>query len=223
MNRVKGFLMLLALISGILVRAQQNDCKVLMEPISASYSGKCKNGLAHGKGIAQGTDHYEGQFSKGLPAGTGIYTWADGTYYDGQWREGMKNGKGTLVARDSVLSGFWKDDRYVGKKAISPYKVTYSLSVPRYTFSKTSPSGSLIRLRIMQGGSDNTAIEDFSIAYSSGDEYRNGPYFCVQNIRFPVDVKVKYRAWNQLHTSQFNVIFEFTVTEPGTWDVMVSN
>ncbi len=223
MNQVKGLFFLIAIISGISVHAQQNTCKVLMESISASYSGNCKNGLANGMGIAQGIDHYQGQFSKGLPNGQGIYTWADGSYYEGQWKAGMKEGKGTMKNKDSVLTGFWENDQFAGEKIVAPYKVTYTLSVPRHTFSKSSRVGNLIRLRIMQGGSDNVTIEDFSMSYTSGDEYRNGPYFCIQNITFPVDVKVKYRAWNQLRTSQFNVIFEFTITEPGTWDVMVSN
>ena len=48
------------------LRAQQNDCKVLLESISGTYEGKCKNGLAHGKGIAQGTDRYEGTFVCGF-------------------------------------------------------------------------------------------------------------------------------------------------------------
>jgi len=223
MYHVKGVLLLIAIISGTYVHAQPSTCKVLMESISATYSGKCRKGLAHGMGIAQGIDHYRGQFNKGLPNGQGIYTWSDGSYYDGQWKAGMKEGKGKMIFADSVVTGFWKNDQFVGEMVDAPYKVIYSLSVPRYSFSKSSPAGYLIRLRIMQGGSDNATIEDFSLAYTSGDEYRNGPYFCVQNITFPVDVKVKYRAWNQLRTSQFNVIFEFTISEPGTWDVTISN
>lgn len=82
------------------LRAQQNDCKVLLESISGTYEGKCKNGLAHGKGIAQGTDRYEGTFVKGLPSGRGVYKWADGSFYDGEWKDGKKEGKGKLVKKD---------------------------------------------------------------------------------------------------------------------------
>ena len=38
----------------------QETCKVLKPEISGSYLGDCKKGLANGKGIARGTDGYEG-------------------------------------------------------------------------------------------------------------------------------------------------------------------
>ncbi|HEX5742262.1 MAG TPA: hypothetical protein VFY09_00005, partial [Flavobacteriaceae bacterium] len=47
----------------------QSDCKVLNDSINQSYAGKCKKGLAYGKGIAKGIDTYEGNFKNGLPHG----------------------------------------------------------------------------------------------------------------------------------------------------------
>jgi len=47
----------------------QDDCKVLIPEISGQYVGKCKKGLAHGKGLAIGIDRYEGSFKKGYPEG----------------------------------------------------------------------------------------------------------------------------------------------------------
>jgi len=223
MHNIKRLIFISVLISCTCAHAQQNNCKVVMASISESYSGKCKKGFAQGKGIAQGIDHYEGQFNKGLPDGMGIYTWLDGTYYDGQMKKEMKEGKGKMVYEDSVVAGYWKNDRFVGDQLIPSYHVTYTMSVTRYTMTKTSQTSNGIRLRILMGGTENTTIEDFSLAYDSGEEYRTGPIIGIQNVRFPVDVKVKYRSWNKLHTSQYNVIFEFTITEPGTWDVMISN
>jgi len=43
----------------------QNRCKVLKKEISSEYHGKCKKGLAHGKGKADGIDSYYGHFTKG--------------------------------------------------------------------------------------------------------------------------------------------------------------
>lgn len=51
----------------------QQDCMVLKPEIAGKYMGKCKDGLAHGKGKAQGNDTYMGQFSKGLPHGMGTF------------------------------------------------------------------------------------------------------------------------------------------------------
>lgn len=220
---VNRLFLILILIFGYHVYAQQSDCKVIVANISGSYSGGCKNGLAHGKGIAQGIDRYEGQFRKGMPNGNGTYTWADGTLYEGQWENGIREGKGKMVYADSLVTGYWMGDRYVGKKLIPPYKITRSMSVSRSTIKKSVSSFDGVRIKFMQGGSDNTNIQDLSLVYSSGDEYRNGYIYGIQNTLFPLDVKIRYRSWNMLRTSQFNVSFEFTINEPGIWDVVITN
>ncbi len=203
--------------------AQQQECKVLMQSISGTYSGECRKGLAHGKGIARGRDYYEGQFIKGLPDGTGIYRWAGGIYYEGKLEKGLRHGEGKMVYPDSVVTGIWKEDRYAGKELIPPYEIISSMSVTRYTISKIKAQNYNIKVRIRQGGADNISIEGFTMAYDSGNEFRNGNYYGLENIRFPLSIKIKYRSWNQLMTSQFNVVFEFVINEPGSWDVVINN
>ena len=75
----------------------------------------------------------------------------------------------------------------------------------------------------MRAGLENSEIEGLSLAYTSGEEYRSGSEIGIQNVRFPLDVKIKYRAWNQLHTAQYDVVFEFTIIELGTWEVTITN
>jgi hypothetical protein len=202
---------------------QQNECRVINPAIGESYSGGCKNGLAQGKGIAQGTDHYEGQFSNGKPEGKGTYTWADGSHYEGQWKNGLRDGKGKMVIGDSIRTGFWKNDKFVGSSMPAPYKITENLSVSRYSFNKSREDINGIKIRIMQDGMDNTSIEDFSIAYDNGDEYRMGKYMGIQNTQPPTSVKIRYRTWNHFHSAQYNVVFEFTIYDTGTWDVILNN
>lgn len=209
--------------SGVNIYAQQINCKVIKADISGSYSGGCKNGLAQGKGIAEGVDRYEGQFYKGMPEGKGTYKWANGTYYEGQWKNGLREGRGKMVYGDSVVIGYWKDDKYVGEKFIPPFKITSSLNVIRYTIMKTGDLPKGVRMRFTLGGVDNVEIEDFSLAYDSGDEYRMGNTIGIQNTSFPLDVKVKYKTRNLLHTVQYNVIFEFTINEPGAWNATITN
>mgnify|MGYP002388643376 FL=1 len=204
------------------LQAQQNDCKVLLESISGTYTGKCKKGLAHGKGSAQGIDYYEGTFSKGLPSGKGLYRWSDGSYYDGEWKDGKKDGRGKLVRDGSEISGFWKNDEYIGKEIIPPYKVTRSLNLARSTFKR---SGAIegVRILFLQAGSENVAIENLSIASSSGSDYRSGKMYGIQNVFFPLDVKIQYFTWNKMRTGKVEVIFEFTINEPGAWEVTLNN
>jgi len=221
---MKTRLLIIALtISGNFIYAQQSDCKVKLTNISGTYTGGCKKGLAHGKGTAQGIDFYEGQFIKGMPSGEGTYRWSNGFYYEGQWKDGLREGKGKMVFKDSVIVGFWKNDKYIGTKLIPPYSITRNLSVGRSIIRKTISSIQEIKIRILQGGLDNVSIESFSLVYSSGDEYRSGNIYAIQNVTFPINVRINYTSWNQLHTAQFKVEFEFTINDPGSWDVILYN
>jgi hypothetical protein len=220
---IKTRYIILLLIFGNTVYAQKGGCKVIKSEISGTYEGGCKNGLAHGKGIAQGIDSYEGQFKKGEPDGKGSYKWADGKLYDGQWKNGLREGEGKMIYKDSVVNGIWKEDKYIGKKLIPPYKIITSISVSRSTIVKSSDNNNRVKIRIMQGGADNFSIEDYSLAYDSGSELKEGNYYCIENVRFPLSVKVKYRTWNKLMTAQYNVTFEFVINQSGGWDVVINN
>jgi hypothetical protein len=199
----------------------------MMPSIAGAYSGDCKKGLASGKGIAQGIDHYDGQFIKGLPQGNGIYTWANGSYYQGQWAKGRKEGIGKMVYRtsdrDSVVTGYWNKDRFTGKIVYSPYSITRNRGVVRFGFRKITDSGEDILIKIYLGGELNTNIEEFSMAYDSGSEFQMGSSVGIQHIQFPLTVKITYRTWNQFHSSQSDVTFEFELFEPGKWELTLTN
>jgi hypothetical protein len=220
---IKRIFFIVVLIFGSYVYAQNNDCKVVIPEISGSYSGSCKNGLANGKGIAQGVDHYEGQFTKGKPDGKGIYKWADGSYYEGQWKNGLREGIGKMVNMDSVVTGYWKEGVFMGEKPIPPFKVVYSLSVSRYSITKIPGVGNGVKIRIMQAGNDNPSVEGFSLVFSSGNEYRSGNIAGIENSLVPLDIKVAYRSMNLIRTAQYDVRFEFTINEPGMWNVVINN
>ena len=219
----KSYLVALFLMMSAFVCGQQEGCRVLLPGISGAYAGDCKKGLAHGNGLAQGTDRYEGHFSKGLPDGNGVYKWADGSLYDGQWKNGMRNGHGRFVKGDSIAEGFWKDNKYQGKKPVAPYKIQTNRNVQRWTITRSVEIETGVRIKIMLGGQENSEIEDFSLAYSSGTEYKNVNIYGIQNATAPFDVTVRYKTWNQLHSVQYDVLFEFTITEPGTWNVTLIN
>jgi hypothetical protein len=219
-----SLILMLVVIPVTFVYSQQNECKVTASAISASYSGQCKNGLAHGKGVAQGIDHYEGRFSKGMPNGKGIYTWADGTIYEGEWRNGIREGKGKMIYKDSIVTGYWKDDKYLGEKLIPPYKIIRSLNVTKSSIVKSKSQSNDIRIKLVRGALENLDVVEgsFTLGYSSGSEYQSVNYYGIQNAVFPLDVKVHFSAYNNLHTQTHDVTLEFTINEPGTWDVTIS-
>ena len=225
-NLFKTSLYMLILFSGSIIYAQ-NDCKVLMPELSGSYTGGCKKGLAHGKGSAVGIDSYEGRFNKGLPNGSGKYIWADGRIFNGSWLAGKREGKGSMFypgeVQDSMVTGFWKNDSYVGKSFIPPYKVIRSRSIVRSSIRKINEMGSGIRLRIYLGGKINSGLSALSIESDTGEQFQAGELLGIENAIVPYSVSIKYRTWNYFHTQQHDVEFEFTINEPGTFEVTIHN
>lgn len=123
----KFTLLFLVSFSASFVFAQ--DCAVELASLKGSYTGECKKGKAHGKGVAKGTDTYEGTFKAGLPDGEGIYTWSNGDRYNGQFIAGKKEGKGTMLYKranttDSLVEGYWAKDKYSGKEA-APWRMIF--------------------------------------------------------------------------------------------------
>ena len=97
----------------------QETCKVSMAALQGKYEGACKDGKASGEGKAEGVDKYSGNFKNGFPEGAGEYNWANNDKYVGNFRKGQLDGKGemhyaTKAGKDSVVSGFWKKNKYVG-------------------------------------------------------------------------------------------------------------
>ncbi len=224
-NKLKFLIFLVPGMVSLSLPAQE-DCRVLKPEVSGEYSGKCKDGLAHGKGKAVGRDTYIGQFSKGLPEGNGTYTWANGDYYTGEWKNGLRQGEGTMnffiEGRDTALAGLWENDLYLGPVPKSP-EVWKSISIDRYTITKTGGSLSRVLINFYQNGARNLGIENLLLSTTSGTDTRLGQAIGYENITFPVTVKVSYSTWNKSRTVMVNAIFEFEIYEPGDWEVDLHN
>ncbi len=222
----KILLYLVILLSGSIIYAQ-DDCKVLIPELSGTYTGGCKKGLAHGKGLAMGIDSYEGRFTKGLPNGLGKYTWEDGTRYEGYWSKGVRDGKGTMTypraGEDSIVAGIWNDDEYMGKEIIPPYRITRTQGIVRSSIRKVNEVGSGFSLTLYLAGRFNTDIESFFIDADNGEEFVSGRKHGIENATAPYSVSIKYRVWNTMHSQQHEVFFDFTINEPGTFEVSITN
>ncbi|MDT8442072.1 MAG: hypothetical protein RQ723_10470 [Desulfuromonadales bacterium] len=107
--------------------AYGKECKVNDPDIAKHYEGGCKNGLAHGEGLARGRDEYKGGFRNGNPHGFGVYKWGKDSdwateIYEGSWYEGDKTGFGTVsVSANSSAPGIkWvtEQGQLVGKRYV---------------------------------------------------------------------------------------------------------
>lgn len=209
-----------------LTASAQKPCKVLVPALDSSYSGKCKKGLAHGKGLALGIDKYEGRFSQGLPDGKGTYTWANGDVYKGNWKDGHRNGEGILSLKhagiDSIMAGLWENDKYLGPKPLAP-KVLTKVSIDRYSFINRPGVKDRVLIDFYQNGVRNTGITNLLVNTSKGQQCTLGHSIGYDFIEFPVRIKVHYTTKNKLGTSEYQAIFEFEITEPGDWLVVIHN
>jgi hypothetical protein len=197
-----------------------------MPEIDSIYQGKCKKGLAHGTGTAIGKDSYTGKFKKGWPDGRGVYTWSGGEVYDGYFNQGLRDGQGTyrfvVNGKDTLLTGIWKEDVYIGAKPKKP-KVKQQISIDRYNIRKNSDMQNRVLIDFYQNGATNKAISDLLITADSGYEYSLGLSKGYKDMTFPVTMIVKYTTPNKLQTALVHSIFEFTIYEPGDWRVELFN
>ncbi|SKB73960.1 MORN repeat-containing protein [Daejeonella lutea] len=126
--KIKSKFLILILFFGTVGQSiAQENCKVLLSAIAGKYEGECKKGNANGVGKAEGIDQYQGEFKDGLPHGTGTYSWKNGDSYVGKWSNGKRDGDGIMKIKkkdgaDSLLTGVWKKDLYLGKTD-KPFKV----------------------------------------------------------------------------------------------------
>jgi hypothetical protein len=79
---------------------------------SGCVSGDCVNGTGS-FAYADGSK-YEGAFRNGKPHGKGIFQHYDGDRYEGEFKNGFEDGNGTLHAKDGkVYTGIWKEGEFV--------------------------------------------------------------------------------------------------------------
>jgi hypothetical protein len=204
----------------------QDTCKVLKPEISGKYTGDCKNGLADGKGIAEGKDKYEGKFKKGLPNGQGTYTWSTGEVFKGGWEEGKKDGEGKFTFKsngvDSTRIGFWKNDVFVRKKTVNPYNIHRVDGIKRYTVNRFG-DGEKVTLTIFKDGNNNSTVSGLTFYCTSGMTYTVGPKRGFENVTFPCTVRIIYTTRNSYNAASINCEFEIEIKTPGIWDIKLEN
>ncbi|NJO24872.1 MAG: hypothetical protein HC867_02380 [Bacteroidia bacterium] len=205
-------------------------CEVLNENLKGKYDGECKKGKAHGHGKATGKDAYEGDFKSGLPDGKGTYTWSNGTSFTGKWDNGLREGKGIMTYKtgkgeDSLISGFWKKDVYIGEhehpyeiytktRAITGAEVEYSpdnlykvsISITNTTGGvRTTGGASLPQMRI----TDLQVLKgNFSRSVDNNSHYK-------MTQRMLMDVQFPFRAKILIGTEEV----EIELREKGSYNV----
>lgn len=81
--------------------------------------------------IADG--YYIGEQKKGFPHGYGKYYGNDGTFYDGHWENGKRNGFGFSIAPYKYLfAGYWENDICKGERLTYTDERIYGIDLSRH-------------------------------------------------------------------------------------------
>ncbi len=209
------------------------DCTVATAALAGRYEGGCKNGKADGNGKATGDDSYEGTFKSGVPDGKGKYTWKNGDYYDGEWYKGMKDGSGMmrykLAAKDSIVSGFWKKDKYIGlyEKPYKLYKNT--IHVTEVSCKKVNNSLNQVELFLSSetGGLVTSFNDQVPKPQITDIELITGNYLRKEvNDSYPKKIGYLFQEvvfpFRMVCTIDYGKdMFELEIAEPGKWTVQV--
>ncbi len=193
---------------------EKTNCKVMDGEMEGVFIGKCKDGLATGKGVLR-------------------YSNSNGKYmFVGNFRKGKLHGEGQLFVFEGdnkklLKEGVWKKGVYRGeKKDISkPYQIARKTNVDRYSVHKISDGNNRISFKFLQNGQRNS-ISDLKIDGDSGIR-RNDSFNIANNgydgIQLPFRCKVSYRTLNKMRTMNYDVEFEIIINESGVWEVILNN
>jgi len=220
--------------------SQETDCKVLLEPISGTYIGDCKKGLAHGEGVAKGTDIYSGKFKKGLPDGEGVYTFADGGVYIGSFNEGKKSGLGKFKLPDGTIAkeGIWENDEFVKEQDVPDYRIIVRRNVLNVSIRELGGDENRVEIVMVRDGRESTSnIHDLMIVTNSGVQFKDDHSVVYKDMVYPFTANVKFKAVGKFTSSTLsdkkgasyqseNVqmpesVVEFEIKEQGNWEVRI--
>ena len=227
---MKVLFLLFSLSFPFIVTAQY--CKVKVKALEGKYDGGCKKDFADGIGKAIGDDSYVGAFKAGYPNGKGKYTWKNGNWFDGYFKNGALEGEGIMhlirySKNDSIVTGFWKNNVYLGEYE-KPYKVhmktsmVYSVDVTeeknygrnQITITLQSVSGGSVDIH---GHIPKEEITDIQIRKGSFRERSIVDNMQKRNIYILWDVIFPF--WAIFKIGQDNVEVEFL--KEGTWTVAI--
>ena len=85
-----------------------------MKRVTVGYEGeKIAAGQYHGRGVYRYADGnvYEGEWKDDKMHGRGVFRYADGDVYEGEWEDGKMHGRGVFRYPDGSIAhdGQWKD------------------------------------------------------------------------------------------------------------------
>ncbi len=162
---------------------------------------------------------------EGISRRKGCLRLANREKYDGSWKKGFRDGHGTYTfkheGRDSVVTGVWKEDQYMGAAEIKPYTVTFRSGISRASFLKSGDFPNYVVYKFSRAGGSADDINNLLMQGSTGDETVTSNFTGFEQVTFPFEGKIKFSAPNALRTAMINCEMQFKINQPGAWTVTI--
>lgn len=222
-------------------------CSVRIDSLKGSYTGGCKKGMADGMGTAVGIDTYTGYFKNGYPFGQGKYTWKNGSWYDGNWKQGLFDGNGTFYKAEdnkpdtaTVITGYWEAGKYISnyQKPYTIYALTNGVSDATLRKAKKTnsvlPEVTIYVKSITAGGSSlgdallpKPRLTDVQLIEGRYQQLVNNETttisnkYILRNVVFPFIAILSFET-NSINSPMPAERVRIELTEKGDWYVRVS-
>jgi hypothetical protein len=122
------------------------------------------------------------------------------------------------MGRDSVLAGVWKEDKYIGERALTPYVIEYRNSIGRVSCIRVGDRP-YVKYIFSRNGVELNAIDDLLLQGSSGSERNAISFTGFEQVTFPFKGKVTFTAVSAFVSSMLTCELRFVINEPGSWIV----
>lgn len=107
------------------------------------------------------------------------------------------------------------------KKEPAAASVTMKRDVNRATISQRSAEGNNVEVVIMSSGVTLRGVEDMQMVGSSGTPMSSDSYIGFDNVNFPFEGNIRFKASNKMGTVLYDREVRFKVNEPGLWTLRV--
>ena len=145
------------------------------------------------KGIRIVGGRYEGENQKGIPNGYGKFYGDDGSFYDGHWKDGKRDGFGIYVAPHEYLQvGEWKADVFKGERLTYTPGRIYGIDLSRHQHEQNNKVYHIYwnKLRITDLGTLSTKTIKGKVDYPVSFAYVKSTEGCtVLNTYYEADYK----------------------------------
>ena len=174
----------------LITRLQKNGA---IDALNTYYKTHAATISSLAKGIRIAGGRYEGESQKNVPNGYGKYYGDDGSFYDGHWKDGKRDGFGIYVAPHEYLQvGEWKADVFKGERLTYTSDRIYGIDLSRHQHEKNNKVYHIYwnKLRITDLGTLSTKTIKGKVDYPVSFAYVKSTEGCtVLNAYYEADYK----------------------------------